>query len=59
MIVSNEFPLGKKILIISLVTKILKKLDYYAHSIHKWLCIKKNDVTDDKKYSKKYLTLLQ
>ena len=35
MIVSNEFPLGKKILIISLVTKILKKLDYYAHSIHK------------------------
>ena len=33
--VSNKLPLVNKILNISLVTKILKKLDLYAYSTHK------------------------
>ena len=33
--VSNKLPLVKKILNISLVTNILKKLDLYAYSTHK------------------------
>ena len=38
--VSNKLPLVNKILNISLVTNILKKLDLYAYSTHKWLYIK-------------------
>ena len=42
MVVSNEHPFGKQDLNISLVTNILKKIDLYPYSVHKWLYIKKN-----------------
>ena len=40
IVLSNKFTLDKKSLNISLVTKIIKKLDVYAYSFQIWVYIK-------------------
>ena len=40
IVIFNKFPLGKQDFRYFVGYKILKKLDLYAYSVHKWLYIK-------------------